>query len=308
MVAVMGKDGKWKNIDDKTFKRDFVGTKPMIITPEVAKSILENHNKKNRKISNDDIIRLAREINSDSFLLSGDSVTFDKEGQLISGQHRLAACVKANRAIEVLVGFGFDDKVRAITDLTRPKSGLSDRKMIMGIDMRTDSMQALDFFIKRRRIQRQISPKVREEFYEYYRKDMEEVANLMSGCRFRHGSIRAAILTAWCNLDKGLVARFIKVFSGGLPDEELGLGFQDPAWYLREWLVENPILKNSEAVAKEKVFRITTACIKNFVNKKPMTNKTKVNSNAVVEYDLPDIDLLLPTRENFNFQSIFSAV
>lgn len=76
------------------------------ITPEVAQQILETRNKTNRNISSLFVNKLANDIINGTFLLTHQGIAFDEEGDLLDGQHRLAACVKANMSIQVLVTSG----------------------------------------------------------------------------------------------------------------------------------------------------------------------------------------------------------
>lgn len=73
------------------------------IWPVEAKKILETKNKNNRNISNIFVKKLANDISNDAFLVTHQGIAFDTNGILIDGQHRLAACVMANKPITLLV-------------------------------------------------------------------------------------------------------------------------------------------------------------------------------------------------------------
>lgn len=76
------------------------------IWPEEAIEILKTRNLLNRKISDLFVAKLANDIKNDAFLLTHQGIAFDSNGNLIDGQHRLAACVKANKPIRILVTEG----------------------------------------------------------------------------------------------------------------------------------------------------------------------------------------------------------
>ena len=70
-----------------------------LITPDMAKKILEK-NTINRYPVNANISFLVQEILSDRFLYNGESIIISENGNLMDGQHRLMAVVKANKSIE----------------------------------------------------------------------------------------------------------------------------------------------------------------------------------------------------------------
>lgn len=75
------------------------------ITPAEAKVLLSK-NQNVRSLSPTVVERLAQIISSGDWRLTNDAIAFDTHGNLVNGQHRLAACVKANRQINVLVIHG----------------------------------------------------------------------------------------------------------------------------------------------------------------------------------------------------------
>ena len=73
------------------------------ITPEKAKLYL-NANKGNRKISKGKVKSLAQDILAGNWKeKTGDAITFDEDGILRNGQHRLSAIVEADKPIETWV-------------------------------------------------------------------------------------------------------------------------------------------------------------------------------------------------------------
>jgi hypothetical protein len=77
-----------------------------ILTPEAAELLLKNHNFKNRGIKKHQKQFIQRQIESGKFVYNGETVIVGDNGQILNGQHRLAACVAAETAIEVLMVFG----------------------------------------------------------------------------------------------------------------------------------------------------------------------------------------------------------
>lgn len=71
-----------------------------LITPERAATIMEQ-NIINRKINQANVDFLVDQMNDDQFVFNGESIIISNEGHLLDGQHRLMACIKSNKPIEV---------------------------------------------------------------------------------------------------------------------------------------------------------------------------------------------------------------
>ena len=80
------------------------------ITPYQAQYILDYHNKDNRKITKSQINKIFKSIESDNWLLDGQPITFNVEGNLTEAQHRLAAIAKCpqKRTFTIVVVTGVD--------------------------------------------------------------------------------------------------------------------------------------------------------------------------------------------------------
>lgn len=79
------------------------------ITPDQAQYILDYHNKDNRKICKSQVGKILRSIEDDGWLLDGQPITFNKQGNLTEAQHRLAAIAKfhdRDREFEVIIVTG----------------------------------------------------------------------------------------------------------------------------------------------------------------------------------------------------------
>lgn len=80
-------------------------TKVINITPEMAANWL-TMNTNNRKKDNNRINTYARAILAGRWVLTHQGIAFDEAGNLIDGQHRLEAIVKAGIPVEMNVTFG----------------------------------------------------------------------------------------------------------------------------------------------------------------------------------------------------------
>lgn len=73
------------------------------ITPDEAREILRNHNKKNRKVRANVVSNYARDMKEGRWVFNGDTLRFDFEGNLLDGQHRLYACIRAEYPLTMIV-------------------------------------------------------------------------------------------------------------------------------------------------------------------------------------------------------------
>jgi hypothetical protein len=78
------------------------------ITPKFAGDILAKHNGKNRKISERIVDKYANDMKVGAWGITHQGIAFDTEGDLLDGQHRLAAIIKSGKTIKMLVTTGLD--------------------------------------------------------------------------------------------------------------------------------------------------------------------------------------------------------
>lgn len=78
--------------------------KVMIMTPEMAASILET-NERNRTPNRDKLEKLVYDIKHGYFELTHQAIAIDENGKLIDGQHRLKAVVESGMCAPMVVAF-----------------------------------------------------------------------------------------------------------------------------------------------------------------------------------------------------------
>lgn len=81
------------------------------IAPEVARDLLNRTNKDNRNVRATHAAIMAKSMRSGDYEVTGDSIKFDVEGQLLDGQHRLLACADSGVALVTHVVFGLPKKI-----------------------------------------------------------------------------------------------------------------------------------------------------------------------------------------------------
>ncbi len=82
------------------------------ITPQWAAQVLETKNPNNRKISDAVVAKYANDMKTGRWALTHQGIAFDLNGDLLDGQHRLAAIVKAGIPINVPVTVGIERSTR----------------------------------------------------------------------------------------------------------------------------------------------------------------------------------------------------
>ena len=81
------------------------------ITPDFAEQVLENKNKKNRAIKPANLKRLITAIDNGEWIITNQGLAFDKDGNLLDGQHRLQAIVKTGKTLSIMVARNMDPKI-----------------------------------------------------------------------------------------------------------------------------------------------------------------------------------------------------
>lgn len=116
------------------------------VTPKIAKEWLERNAVNNRKINPNRVRMYAEDMRSGNWKLTHQGVAFDADGQLIDGQHRLAAVVKSGVSVRMLImRYRYRVQEGALLELdmgaartvnaTFKMSGLTDRLYLDGISV-----------------------------------------------------------------------------------------------------------------------------------------------------------------------------
>lgn len=91
------------------------------ITPDVAADYLA-YNEGNRKVGPKHITMLSADMKAGNYLVTGDTIKFDRNGRLIDGQHRLRAIIASGIPQVMLVVRGLDPLVQTVIDAQKRRS------------------------------------------------------------------------------------------------------------------------------------------------------------------------------------------
>lgn len=120
-----------------------VTTEIVTITPGRAELWLQR-NPKNRNLSKRAVENLAAAITRGEWSLNGASIVFDADGNLLDGQHRLAAIVLAGKEVESVVTWGVDPHAQTTMDFGGGgRRSLSDQLTMRGESHSTKLAAAL---------------------------------------------------------------------------------------------------------------------------------------------------------------------
>lgn len=81
-----------------------------IITSDMADSYLKN-NAHHRKVKQKKVDQYVKDLQEGNWRLNGKTITFDSNGRLLGGQHRLHAVVKSGLPLTTLVVRGLDPEI-----------------------------------------------------------------------------------------------------------------------------------------------------------------------------------------------------
>jgi len=92
------------------------------ITPDKAREFMGKNIEDNRSIRPGNIDQLAGMIERGEWKVTHQGIAFDTNGNLIDGQHRLLAIIKANKAVDMMVTTGLDPDTFKVLDSGRTRT------------------------------------------------------------------------------------------------------------------------------------------------------------------------------------------
>lgn len=99
------------------------------VTPAIAREWLKR-NHCNRPIRRRIVDQYARDMASGNWLQTGDTMKFDRDGNLLDGQHRLTAIAEGDVTIELLVLTGLDPSTQLVMDSGAKRSAADQFKLL----------------------------------------------------------------------------------------------------------------------------------------------------------------------------------
>lgn len=237
------------------------------ITPEIAEQYLKN-NKSNRSIRKAIAEMYAREMRSGNWKLIPQPISFDSDGNLVDGQHRLTAVIisRMPQEFHVFRGLSKPDSMCIDCGAKRNNADL--------INLATDShYQNIHTSVCRAIIvvneTQSVSPTTNDVYIIL--KEFEEEINFacdnsLGNKRFRIAPVLAAIVHAYHFEDKNMLVKFLHIFVRGIPVDET-----DCSSIFRLRNVLATINKKTEKVYWQKRFRVAQRAIQIFCSGKTVS-------------------------------------
>lgn len=115
------------------------------VTPARAEQFLKR-NARNRQVSEDLVRKYASDMQGGRWLPTGDSIKFDKAGNLIDGQHRLEAVKQSGMVIGFVVVRNLEADAQMVIDTGRPRRVFDNLKMLGFTDHATVSATVSEIY------------------------------------------------------------------------------------------------------------------------------------------------------------------
>ncbi len=246
-----------------------------VITPERASSLLDA-NVGNRRLIAKHVASLASALAEGRWRFNGETIKIARDGRLLDGQHRLAACVKSGVSFETLIVYDLDRDVFDTIDTGRTRRAAA----ILGIEgcKHQNAVASAIRWIRGIPASRtagslEISPdEVRLEWIA--NPEIETSAGKTRAVRtlMSHG-MAAALHFLFSKKDAALADRFFEALAFGV-----NLGPGDAIYVLRERLI-----KETTARRKLPPLELATLCVRAWnATRKGLISKT-LKGVAVVD-------------------------
>jgi hypothetical protein len=245
---------------------------------EEMRDILQNHNKNNRPINKAQVRNLKYAIYTKQWMEdTGNFVTFDIDGNLMSGQHRMAAFIDVNQGFKVDVRYGLSPSARLYTDnsLKRTAAVLTLTAEGIPITIANKSRRTQEFSMARliKRAQDGFAkvPSSNEELQVIIAQNTESFTKVLDFPK--PFSKRASVRTACAEyLAKDPVMG--KEFMNGVLGDGAGLVSGSPILYVRNYVLSNKSSTGGAAIDKE--YQVIVSAIHRHRNGESMYKKSSM--------------------------------
>jgi hypothetical protein len=261
-----------------------------IITPEVAEKLLKDHNPNNRNIKQANVDSLVSEMVNNRWVMNGEGVIIDYNGNLVDGQHRLTACVFSKRSMTTQITWGVAPSVITTID-TGSKRIAKDCFDINGISNASviaSSIKLIHQFSDGAYGDKGSSSRVlsNQQTLDFYWENSEKLQNsaVVANSVYKKcnqiitSSIIASLHYMFAEKDVNKANEFFNKFGTGV-----GLDENSPIMALRNKLTRAALDKQIRMTQKEKVENVIHAWNKFRKNQTCKTLKVPQDTKIVIE-------------------------
>ena len=253
------------------------------ITPEMASEMLERNKNNYRKISYETVRRYSEIMKRGGWRMNSESIKLDRNGNVIDGQHRLAAIVKSGMTIKTAVVYNLDADTADVLDRGRPRT----LAQLTRGELNSSEAAIARYLLKVNR-----HDSVAEDEYLLYAHKIAPLLHVVysiSRCSGSKGWVpgkNAAVGSAvYCALVQGILSlddatNFNKILNSGLPLDDFN---STAPLMLRRIMTETKTANRtrqakdaSGATGQENAFAYAYAAIKAFASNKDVRRKFDV--------------------------------
>jgi hypothetical protein len=261
----------------------------IVVTPDMAKAWLER-NPNNRRINERRVVFYAAQMSSGSWKLTHQGIAFDEFGNLVDGQHRLHAVVRAGVSIRFFVFRGVSRENMIAIDTGRPRSS-HDAFALLG-DSATQHSVAItrlliaSYMYTRGLVERfDISYSVGNDKLRIFHKAMTEAiafSQITSAEKgLRHACVSAAIASAYMCENRDLLTQFKDQFLSGVIKSDSDIA----ASKLRSFMMSSKMTRGGREARADLFMRSCTA-LRAYLDRRPI-QKLYATSEAI--FHIPDV-------------------
>lgn len=145
----------------------------------MAQYILIHHNNDNRKVTNSQVNKISKSIREDGWLRDGQPLTFNVEGNITEGQHRLHAIVTESVSVPMVIVLGVELDCFTNVAPAKPRRP-EDEIQRKDKSAKPAEVSTLRQLLKRRQGE-QLTMKNAIAQWEYWCEDVREGLNLVDG-------------------------------------------------------------------------------------------------------------------------------
>tara|TARA_B100000900_G_scaffold406153_1_gene416780 strand:- start:63 stop:980 length:918 start_codon:yes stop_codon:yes gene_type:complete len=156
-----------------------ISTFEMDVSPQMAQYILIHHNKDNRKVTNSQVNKISKSIREDGWLRDGQPLTFNVEGNITEGQHRLHAIVAEGVTVPMVIVLGVELDCFTNVAPAKPRRP-EDEIQRKDKSAKPAEVSTLRQLLKRRQGE-QLTMKNAIAQWDYWCEDVREGLNLVDG-------------------------------------------------------------------------------------------------------------------------------
>lgn len=248
-----------------------------LVTPGQAQLWLDDA-AKNRKLSQIRITRYAAAMERGDWMVTNQGIAFDEQGQLIDGQHRLHALIKAGVSITLLIITATNNRSQLVLDQGYKRTphdqiGLREGWVVHPIHTATARAMIIGVGGPRRKERENLiyDLQLLDRFYVKHHKAIEFVVESM----WSHNRIKsiqgvvvapsmAPVARTYYTIQQSLLTHFCEVLATGMSDTK-GDG---PIIVLRNWLLAGREKQLSSRTGKDRntIYKKTTIALAAYLN------------------------------------------